>query len=160
VIEFKVHGLEELDRVKYRYRRGDAYVRQVLRQAMTLIVRYWRMAVWGRTPKRTGRLARGIREKVRVRGHTVVGILDSEAPYTMFVENDTRPHVIRPRRARALRFLVGDRVVFARRVRHPGTKGRHMFREGGKETRPRAVQLLRGALQQVELYLAGKKGGR
>lgn len=157
MIEFTFKGIGQLHEVKWRYRRGDKQVRRMLRAAMTNVARYWRMAVWGRTPKRTGRLAKGIREKVRVRGHTVVGILDSEAPYTMFVENDTRPHVIRPRRARALRFLVGNRVVFARRVRHPGTKGKHMFREGAKEVHPIAVKLLRSALQQVELYLIGKR---
>lgn len=34
----------------------------------------------------------------------------------------TPPHIIRPRRRTALRFIVGGRLVFATRVRHPGTK--------------------------------------
>lgn len=38
-----------------------------------------------------------------------------------YVINGTRPHQIRPVRARALRFTVGGRVVFARLVNHPGT---------------------------------------
>jgi hypothetical protein len=33
----------------------------------------------------------------------------------------TPPHTIRPRRRTALRFIVGGRVAFATRVRHPGT---------------------------------------
>lgn len=40
------------------------------------------------------------------------------------VNDGTRPHIIRPRRARALRFTVNGRVVFARVVNHPGTKPR------------------------------------
>lgn len=44
-------------------------------------------------------------------------------PYASFVDQDTRPHQIVARRARALRFQVGGRVVFARSVQHPGTKG-------------------------------------
>lgn len=34
----------------------------------------------------------------------------------------TEPHTIRPRRKKALRFVSGGRVVFAMRVRHPGTR--------------------------------------
>lgn len=33
-----------------------------------------------------------------------------------------KAHIIRPRRARALRFMVAGRIVFASRVRHPGNK--------------------------------------
>lgn len=44
-------------------------------------------------------------------------------PYASFVDQDTQPHVIAARNARMLRFQVGGRVVFARSVKHPGTKG-------------------------------------
>lgn len=68
-------------------------------------------------------------------------------PIAPFVENDTRPHIIRPRLDRApasviatktprrmgddpqaaLTWLtVGGRRVFAREVKHPGTTGAHM----------------------------------
>jgi hypothetical protein len=40
------------------------------------------------------------------------------------VEYPTRPHIIEPRNARVLRFVIGGRVIFTTRVRHPGTKGR------------------------------------
>ncbi|MCZ2439653.1 MAG: hypothetical protein LC119_05695 [Burkholderiales bacterium] len=39
-----------------------------------------------------------------------------------FLEYGTKPHIIRARRKQFLRFTVRGRVVFARRVRHPGTK--------------------------------------
>lgn len=35
----------------------------------------------------------------------------------------TPAHTIRPRRRKALRFVSGGRVIFATRVRHPGTVG-------------------------------------
>lgn len=38
-----------------------------------------------------------------------------------------RPHVIRPRRRKALRFKVGGRTVFAKSVQHPGNRGTHWF---------------------------------
>lgn len=47
----------------------------------------------------------------------------STNPHTLFVHNGTRPHPIRPRRRRYLRFQVDGRTVFARVVRHPGYRG-------------------------------------
>ena len=47
----------------------------------------------------------------------------STHPATIWVHNGTRPHLIRPRRARALRFVVDGQVVFAKVVRHPGWRG-------------------------------------
>lgn len=32
------------------------------------------------------------------------------------------PHIIRPRKAKALRFRVGGRIIFASRVNHPGNR--------------------------------------
>lgn len=40
-----------------------------------------------------------------------------------FLEYGTKPHVIRARKASALRFVVGGKTVFARKVNHPGTRG-------------------------------------
>ncbi|WP_405759431.1 hypothetical protein OG234_13145 [Streptomyces sp. NBC_01420] len=50
------------------------------------------------------------------------GVIWCDHPKVRFVLDGTRPHVIVPRRAKALRFTVGGDVVFARRVRHPGTR--------------------------------------
>ncbi len=43
--------------------------------------------------------------------------------YLGYHHDGTPPHVIRPRRRKTLRFIDGGRVVFTRRVNHPGTKG-------------------------------------
>lgn len=51
-------------------------------------------------------------------------LVRSTHPATMFVIDGTRPHVIRPVRAKALRFSIGGREVFATIVHHPGTKPR------------------------------------
>lgn len=42
--------------------------------------------------------------------------------YLGYHMDGTPPHTIRPRRRRALRFVSGGAVVYARRVRHPGTR--------------------------------------
>lgn len=48
-------------------------------------------------------------------------------PQAGFTEDGTRPHTIRAKRARALRFVVGGRTVYARVVHHPGTRAQHWF---------------------------------
>lgn len=44
--------------------------------------------------------------------------------YAIFMHRGTRPHIIRPRQAKALRFVVNGRVVYAAKVNHPGTRPR------------------------------------
>ena len=50
-----------------------------------------------------------------------------EAPYAKFIEYGTRPHIIRARRAMALRFEVHGDVVYAKYVRHPGTRAQRIL---------------------------------
>lgn len=42
--------------------------------------------------------------------------------YALYHHEGTRPHVIRPKKAQALRFTVQGHTVFAKVVHHPGTK--------------------------------------
>jgi hypothetical protein len=42
------------------------------------------------------------------------GVITCDHPAVRFVIDGTRPHLIRPRRAKALRFQVGGDVVFTR----------------------------------------------
>lgn len=49
--------------------------------------------------------------------------LRDAAPQAWFLEYGTRPHKIRPKRAKALRFIGrSGQPVFAKEVNHPGTK--------------------------------------
>lgn len=75
---------------------------------------------------RTGRLT----SPQNLRGRIVsanelgaVGEIRNDTPYVRFVEYPTRPHVIEAVNAQALRFKIGNRTVFAKRVQHPGTPG-------------------------------------
>lgn len=66
-------------------------------------------------------------ESIRTRGNTVTATIGTPTPQANYQEYGTRPHIIRPRRARALRFVVGGRVVFAQVVHHPGNRARPRF---------------------------------
>lgn len=50
------------------------------------------------------------------------GVVTCNHPATLYVREGARPHIIRPRGARALRFEVDGRVVFANVVHHPGAR--------------------------------------
>lgn len=47
---------------------------------------------------------------------------ESSAPYAKYVVGGTQPHIIRARRARALRWQSQGSTLFAASVNHPGTK--------------------------------------
>lgn len=49
------------------------------------------------------------------------GVVTCDHPAVFYVLDGTRPHIIRARRAKYLRFEVGGQVMFRKMVRHPGT---------------------------------------
>ena len=69
-----------------------------------------------------GSMKDGIVSGLRGSGKNLHAYVASTHPASEFVINGTRPHQIRPVRAKALRFRVGGRIVYAKLVRHPGTK--------------------------------------
>lgn len=69
-----------------------------------------------------GSMGRYIVWKIEDGPRGLQGVIVCDHPAVRFVLDGTRPHIIRPRRARALRFEVRGRVVYAAYVRHPGTR--------------------------------------
>ncbi|SRR5712691_2067245 len=73
--------------------------------------------------RRSGVLYNSVADRVLNLGTIVRGEVYSHVPYGYMQEVGTRPHVILPRKSGGyLRFEVGGRVVFAKKVNHPGTK--------------------------------------
>ena len=78
-------------------------------------------------------------------GNTVRGRLYNRSLVIRYLDEGTRPHPILPRRARVLRFHAQGRVVFARRVQHPGTPALNLLarlRERG-QSEVRRIRLVR-----------------
>lgn len=81
-------------------------------------------------PRRTGRMAGMVGPRRMqsdfgryLEGGAGVNVASTNARgYAQYVSSGTRPHVILPKRGKALRFVVAGRTVFARRVNHPGTR--------------------------------------
>ena len=107
------------------------------------------------TPVDTGRLRAGTAARMTgVLATGLRGIVVNRVPYAVPVEFGTRPHLIRPRRGRVLRFEVNGRTVFAREVRHPGTRGAHMFRDGLKAATPHIRALFARVTARVAAAIA------
>jgi hypothetical protein len=70
----------------------------------------------------TGRLKNSIhmRQSRAPFGQTMT--IGSPLSYAYAHHEGTKPHIITPDRAQALRFTSGSRIVYSRLVRHPGTK--------------------------------------
>ncbi len=69
---------------------------------------------------KTGDLRKRISAPRRIGGSAFA--IDFGVDYWTFVNFGTKPHIIRPRRASVLRFEKEGAIVFAKVVRHPGTK--------------------------------------
>lgn len=94
-------------------------------------------------PRKTGNLGRTIHlERVTTTSATTV----ASAKYAAAVEYGTRPHEIRPKKAKALRFpaagsaltlggrvKAGGKYAFAKVVKHPGTKAQPFMVPGAEK---------------------------
>lgn len=65
-------------------------------------------------------LGRGVRKIAG--GYSVVSS-NARAPHNIFVHFGTRPHTIRPKNKKSLRWTSGGDFAFAKQVKHPGYKG-------------------------------------
>lgn len=72
-------------------------------------------------PVKTGFLKNTITSNTSTSG----SVIYASAPYAKAVNDGSKPHMIYPRTAKVLRFVVGGHEVFAKFVHHPGTKGVH-----------------------------------
>lgn len=73
-------------------------------------------------------------------------IVTTENEIYAYQDDGTRPHEIRPRRARMLRWYgAGGGAVFARKVNHPGTAAQHLTKQAAARFEARVPALLKEA---------------
>jgi hypothetical protein len=55
--------------------------------------------------------------------------IGSTVEYALAHHEGTKPHIIRPDRAKALRFTSGSRIIYSRAVKHPGTRANRYLKD-------------------------------
>lgn len=102
-----------------------------------------------RTPVKSGNTRRAITSRVERGGDR--GLVGLNLPHGPALHDGSRPHIIRPTRAKALRFKsASGAIVFAKEVRHPGFKGIPFLKLGLKDAEGEIDQLAEEA--GVELF--------
>lgn len=79
-----------------------------------------------------------LRESITVRGLNVL-----MASHWKYTEYGVKPHKSLPKKAKVLAFQVKDETVFAKKVKHPGFKGRRWVRKSLDEAKKRLREVLK-----------------
>lgn len=108
--------------LKGRFAASEKDLLETRRDNMRQIGRLATAALREEAPRKTGKYASSIRYITRIEGTNIVMRTQSAQPLGKWIVGGTKPHIIRPVRAKMLRFVVNGKVVFARKVKHPGTK--------------------------------------
>jgi hypothetical protein len=72
---------------------------------------------------KTGALFQSLYNRKVLGGGRAVGHDPARAPHALFVVFGTRPHVIKPKKRKALRWVGPNGFIFAKSVNHPGYRG-------------------------------------
>lgn len=147
-VRIQLIGREKLDDTGRRLRLLSMRLEQALHGAsMIEAAEVIKTSLRATAPKgKTGRLRESITWR-RSPGE-VRFLADAVAKYVI---EGTRPHVIRPRRARALHWQQAGEDIFAMRVNHPGTKSNDFRLRAIQRAEPQLAELLhRNALRDVK----------
>jgi hypothetical protein len=151
-IRAQFKGLDRLNRLETLF---PGIIGEELDRAMGEAVLVAEGEIAARTPVDTGRLRASIATNVRRLPNGREGrVFVQQVPYAVPVEEGSKPHVIEARSGRALRFRVGGKVIFRRRVQHPGSKGVHMFRDGAQAATSRIEAIFEGALRRAVVRIS------
>jgi hypothetical protein len=120
-VQVTFKGLPELNRRLTALEELGPLMRDV---ALTAVAEQKKLA-----PVKTGNMRRAIHvgRVTNSSAETVAG-----AKYSGFVEFGTKAHEIRPRSRKALRWKAAGGVIFAKRVRHPGTRAQPFMVPGAR----------------------------
>ena len=146
-MSFRVHSdeaLKDLARVQVDVL---ASVRQVLGQLAALAALHARQTTTFKD--RTGNLRNSIQRGQRATWAHFVKAGGPGARYALFIEAGSKPHEIKARRAKFLRFEQNGQIVFRKRVFHPGTKPARFMQSARNAAEALATQTIESALNSA-----------
>lgn len=105
-----------------------------------------------------GKLTNRLRSTIHARRTRTYVDIQSRVYYDVYVDDGTRPHVILPKRGKALKFQVfassgrqgrvKSNTVFSRGVKHPGFKGHAFIRRTANRVRPKLDRIAVRAIER------------
>ena len=146
-VHVKVTGLDEaFETMKVFPHKAD----QAIDNVMHLAAQRGYQWMYPDTPVLTGELRASLFSRQTSPYRMEIG---ATAPHAIPVHQGTRPHIILPVRASVLRFEIGGKVIFARKVRHPGTRPNPYV----KRTVDRLVPFIREQfLKRMRTFIEGR----
>lgn len=78
---------------------------------------------------KTGALSTSIHSRQSRTAYGQMVWIGSTLDYALAHHEGTKPHIIKPKKARVLRFTAGTRVIYSRSVKHPGTRANRYLKD-------------------------------
>jgi hypothetical protein len=144
--------IENLDKMNKGFLRGAKQTRNILKRAMQKSLVATTNISKASAPVKTGRLRRSIHNVMKNIMH---GEVSTATEYAKFVELGTRAHAITPKKAKVLAFKVDGRMVFAKRVWHPGTKGQFYMKHSTQKASVFVRNFYEQAAQEIKQMVTG-----
>ena len=149
-VSVRIKGLEKLQRRLDAA--GRKHLSDALRKATGTSVLLVEAEAKERVPQVTRALFRSIGGTVTARGAGFRGVVKAGGEgvaYARAVEFGTKPHVIRPKRGRVLRWRSGRGFRYATKVNHPGTRAQPYMEPTLRAKRPQIQRLFSDAANDV-----------
>lgn len=117
------------------------------------------LIIWAKSaqeaPRKTGKLKMSIKPFFK-RLTQLEARIAPTVDYAIYVHEGTRAHEIRPKNAKVLAFKIGGRMVFTKKVNHPGTKPNRFMKRGLEKSRAKLNYVFQLTLERITKQLTTK----
>ena len=144
----------ELDALVRRLSHAPGVIKTEMKKGMRDATNAVRREMRSAMPRSTGKLRGSVRTSVSFPGGEVRGRVFPKKLYAQIVEGGAKAHVIKPRRAKVLRFANGG---YARRAMHPGQRAQHYIAAAIANSKGAVDDAFKAAIQRLGEHIA--KGG-
>jgi HK97 gp10 family phage protein len=97
-----------------------------------------------------------LRGSIQMDLHPMSAEIYPTAKYAPYVNFGTKPHVIEPKNGKVLAFKSGGKLIFARKVNHPGTKANPFMERTVEKVTERVGQIFQKVVDKAINILSGK----
>lgn len=148
--------IENADQVAAAFKKAPREMTIAAHRAIQKSILVVESATKREAPVNKGKAGGNLRQSIRSRmAGTASGIVEVGAEYGIFVEEGTKPHIIRPLHKRVLaRRDSGTRAegaytIFGKEVHHPGTQANPFFKRGIDKAMPQINRFFQEAVASV-----------